>query len=53
MANGMLESIEEILKETDEIKAKLKDRGLNPKIKIESSMSRFDFDFKININLEY
>ena len=53
MANGMLESIEEILNDTDEIKAKLKERGLNPKIKIESSMDRFDFNYKIIINVEY
>ena len=53
MTNGMLTSIEEVLKVTDEVKTKLEERGLKPQIKIESSMEKFDFDFKISVTLEY
>ena len=53
MANEMFNNIEMILKDTDEIKQKLEQRGLKPLINIESNFTSFDFNFTIYVKISY
>lgn len=53
MTNEMLENIEDILKNTDEIKHTLQQKGYNPSIKIESTFENFNTNHKISIVINY
>ena len=46
-------NIEDILKNTDEIKHTLQQKGYNPSIKIESTFENFNTNHKISIVINY
>ena len=52
--NPFLEAVETVLKDTDEIKEVLQNKGINPSIKTEWSFGTFgDYDLKISITFDY